>query len=357
MQRIRSIKPQFFSSEDIITISPCARLLFIGLWCEADKVGLLPWHPMSLKVRYLPTDNTDIAQVCNELVTRGLVRLYQVDGKTYAHVTNFLKHQRPNNKEAESQLPAPPWFSNSSEQPRKPRTRSKKTKSETGADLDSDDDAPGKFSMGTDAANGKSGSSRMNNEENLDQDATQSRSARVTRIGNLDQGEGKGREGVGKGMEIEGEGEGDGASLGRTPSLPFPTEQEKRSKGGAKTTANLLVELWLQRFRRAGQRVASGDEDRFKSELVAKIESGRFPPNDIQAEFLREGRDASEPWSRTMQRLREDHPEESAMSRRFSRSETSRLQADESERQRYAETDRAADDANANAPAFAGGGV
>ena len=37
--RIRTIKPDFFTSEDIVVLTPWARLLYIALWCEADREG------------------------------------------------------------------------------------------------------------------------------------------------------------------------------------------------------------------------------------------------------------------------------------------------------------------------------
>ena len=41
MARIRTIKPEFFTSDDICALSPRARLLYVGLWCEADREGRL----------------------------------------------------------------------------------------------------------------------------------------------------------------------------------------------------------------------------------------------------------------------------------------------------------------------------
>ena len=43
MARIRTIKPEFFTSDDICALSPLARLLYVGLWCEADREGRLVW--------------------------------------------------------------------------------------------------------------------------------------------------------------------------------------------------------------------------------------------------------------------------------------------------------------------------
>jgi hypothetical protein len=104
MARIRTIKPEFFTSDDICALSPHARLIYIGLWCEADREGRLMWAPKTFKRRYLPDDKCDADAVCGELVTRGLVRLY---GEGLAYIPTFLDHQKPNPRESVSTLPAP----------------------------------------------------------------------------------------------------------------------------------------------------------------------------------------------------------------------------------------------------------
>lgn len=104
MARIRTVKPEFFTSEDVVCLSPLARLLYIGLWCEADREGRLAWRPGSFRLRYLPTDTCDIAEVCDELVSRGLVVLY---GDGLAYVPSFAKHQNVNPRESASALPSP----------------------------------------------------------------------------------------------------------------------------------------------------------------------------------------------------------------------------------------------------------
>lgn len=104
MARIRTIKPEFFTSEDIVALSPMARLLYIALWCEADKRGRLLWKPKTFKMRWLPGDKCDIAALCAELVDGGLVVLY---GDDLAHIPGFEKHQHVNPRETESSLPDP----------------------------------------------------------------------------------------------------------------------------------------------------------------------------------------------------------------------------------------------------------
>lgn len=104
MARIRTIKPEFFTSEDIVGLSPFARLLYIALWCEADKEGRMTWKPNTFKLRYLPGDAVDIQSLAAELVQAGLVVLY---GDGYAVIPKFRQHQHINPRESDSQLPEP----------------------------------------------------------------------------------------------------------------------------------------------------------------------------------------------------------------------------------------------------------
>src|SRR5215831_9444642 len=60
MQRIRTIKPDFFLSDDVLALSFPARLLFIGLWTCADREGRLEDRPAFLKRVLLPDDPVEI---------------------------------------------------------------------------------------------------------------------------------------------------------------------------------------------------------------------------------------------------------------------------------------------------------
>lgn len=104
MARIRTIKPEFFTSEDIVGLSPLARLLYIALWCEADREGRLIWKPKTFKLRYLPADPCDADELCKELTDAGLVVPY---GDGLAHIPAFADHQHLNPREAASTLTPP----------------------------------------------------------------------------------------------------------------------------------------------------------------------------------------------------------------------------------------------------------
>lgn len=105
MAYIRTIKASFFTSDDIVSLSPLARLLYIALWTEADREGRFSWRPGNFKLRFLPGDACDIGDLCNELVESGLVIPYQVDGKAYAEIPTFTRHQSINAKERKSVIP------------------------------------------------------------------------------------------------------------------------------------------------------------------------------------------------------------------------------------------------------------
>jgi len=104
MARIRTIKPEFFTSEDIVSLSPLARLLYQATWCEADKEGRMVWKPRTFKLRYFPADDCDIFALCQELIDAGLVVLY---GEGLAFIPSFTKHQHINPRESASTLPEP----------------------------------------------------------------------------------------------------------------------------------------------------------------------------------------------------------------------------------------------------------
>ncbi len=104
MARIRTIKPEFFTSEDVISLTPHARLLYVALWCEADREGRLKWKPQTFRIRYFPTDAVDIDEITTALIERGLVTLY---GDGLAYIPTFLRHQHINPRESQSILPSP----------------------------------------------------------------------------------------------------------------------------------------------------------------------------------------------------------------------------------------------------------
>lgn len=123
MARIRTIKPQFFKNEDIAELSAMTRLLFIGLWTQADRDGRLEDRPKRLKAEIFPYENYDVDKGLNELQSAGFIIRYKVNvnasGSVLApeqpvtelaliQIVTFSKHQRFTGKEAQEESIYPP---------------------------------------------------------------------------------------------------------------------------------------------------------------------------------------------------------------------------------------------------------
>lgn len=114
MSRIRTIKPEFWTSEQIVECSPTARLLFIGFWNFADDNGVLPASAKHIKMLVYPGDDFTVAQVqdfIDELLYQRLLAAFTgEDGRAYWYVTGWKKHQKidkPSNKYPSPPLEAP----------------------------------------------------------------------------------------------------------------------------------------------------------------------------------------------------------------------------------------------------------
>jgi hypothetical protein len=108
MARIRSIKPEFWTSEQVTECSLNARLLFIGLWNFADDLGRMPMSAKSIKAKVFPADDMPLQNVSGmlqELSRNGLILPYEVDGKEYLQITGW-QHQRID-KPQPGKYPAP----------------------------------------------------------------------------------------------------------------------------------------------------------------------------------------------------------------------------------------------------------
>lgn len=107
MSRIRTIKPKFFKNEDLAMLPYEWRLLFIGLWTQADREGRLEDRPKRLKAELFPYDDLDVDAGLGRLANAGFLTRYDVNGIRYIVVTRWLKHQRPQAKEPPSEIPSP----------------------------------------------------------------------------------------------------------------------------------------------------------------------------------------------------------------------------------------------------------
>lgn len=95
MSRIRSVHPGLWTDEAFVTLTPVARLFFIGLWNECDDRGIFQWSPLQLKMRILPLEGAQPEKLLMELVEAGFVLSYMIGGKQFGAVKNFTKYQHP----------------------------------------------------------------------------------------------------------------------------------------------------------------------------------------------------------------------------------------------------------------------
>lgn len=96
MARIRSIKPEFWTSEQVMECSTNARLLFIGLWNFCDDHGRHPANPKQIKALIFPADDfsaEDVRRMLDELSSHALISFYHVGEKEYFHITGW-RHQK-----------------------------------------------------------------------------------------------------------------------------------------------------------------------------------------------------------------------------------------------------------------------
>lgn len=111
--RIRTVKPELFRHEllqDLENQNAVLRpmLVFAGLMTQADRSGRFRWNPRVLKLDILPFVDFDLGASMELLRARGFLRKYEVAGVVYGCFPTWAKHQVINNRERESEIPAPP---------------------------------------------------------------------------------------------------------------------------------------------------------------------------------------------------------------------------------------------------------
>ena len=100
MARIRSIKPEFFTSEVVASLPLSARLTFIGLWTYVDDngVGLDNERLILAAVWPLEDDVVQAVQRTREdlrsLSRAGLVSRYKNPPRRFIHITSWEEHQK-----------------------------------------------------------------------------------------------------------------------------------------------------------------------------------------------------------------------------------------------------------------------
>lgn len=97
MARIRTIKPEFWTSEQVADCSPNTRLLFIGMWSFCDDNGIHPASLKRIKMEVFPSDSiseSELQAAIQQLIESRLLSEYDVEGKRFWQVTGWHNHQR-----------------------------------------------------------------------------------------------------------------------------------------------------------------------------------------------------------------------------------------------------------------------
>lgn len=98
--RIRSIKPDFWTSETLALLPERMRLTFIGTWSYVDDNGVGVDNEMLIAAALYPLSGDApetlrrIAEDLRMLSFAGLLPRYEVDGKRYLFVRNWDEHQK-----------------------------------------------------------------------------------------------------------------------------------------------------------------------------------------------------------------------------------------------------------------------
>ena len=109
MARKRMIDPSIWESEDFSKLSYLGRLLWIGLFSNADDEGRGKANIAYLKSHLFAYDEelsiNDVEKALKEIESKMSIRFYEVDGKRFYQLTKWDKFQTIN-KPTPSQIPA-----------------------------------------------------------------------------------------------------------------------------------------------------------------------------------------------------------------------------------------------------------
>lgn len=109
MPRIRTIKPDFFTSDTVSSLRLRTRLTWVGLWTHCDDYGRCRDNVKLIKAAVWPLDDVslrDIESDITDLDSAGVLFRYAVGDKRYIQITNWEEHQKVD-RPSKSAIPAP----------------------------------------------------------------------------------------------------------------------------------------------------------------------------------------------------------------------------------------------------------
>lgn len=119
MARMRSIKPEMFRSLTVGSWRREVRWTFVGLLTYADDAGRGLNDSRLIKAEIYPLDDDmtprRVTEHLNVIADNGPLCRYEVDGRSYFHITSWCEHQRINRPSPSRHPPCPLHESSRSE--------------------------------------------------------------------------------------------------------------------------------------------------------------------------------------------------------------------------------------------------
>lgn len=110
--RSRVIKAQFWQDMELAALPDSVRLLFIGLWCLADREGRLPDNALLIAGNLFAARDDgivdDVQRWLEMLATGGWITRYEAAGVRCIHIRRFRDYQPIHWSEPPSKLPPEP---------------------------------------------------------------------------------------------------------------------------------------------------------------------------------------------------------------------------------------------------------
>ncbi len=111
MPRIRTIKPDFFTSPDTAKADFPTRIFYAAMWCWADDFGVGETNLNGLLGHAFPDSDEfsaqDVRQFCANVAQHFGVTFYTVRGRHYFAIPSWEKHQKTERREDRRKHPAP----------------------------------------------------------------------------------------------------------------------------------------------------------------------------------------------------------------------------------------------------------
>jgi hypothetical protein len=106
--RARNIKPSTFTNDLLAFAAPIHTVIFAGLWCIADRRGVLLDSPSGIHILINPGRSASSTRnSLSWLEEHGFIIRYQSGNLKLIKILKFTKHQNPHKDEKASELPEP----------------------------------------------------------------------------------------------------------------------------------------------------------------------------------------------------------------------------------------------------------